>query len=341
MNGARFVLSRSKVVERYGFLRGVCPNISYSDKTNPEVGRVLEEETDCMFSVHMPEGLEWIRDKGRVWFIGQAFSEDVLKSLFDQGICNYVIDNESDLKTFLDYIKKEDRKVNLLLRMKFHETTVYKGRYFLFGMSADIINGLIPDLRGNEHILKLGIHFHRKSQNTGNWNLKYMLEEMLTPETLESIDVINIGGGIPIEYKNTKDSNLEYILVKIRELREWLEEKGIEMVMEPGRPISGPAVKLETFITMIDGRNITVNCSVYNSYMDTIVIPHKLLVEGEGEGRSYLIKGYTPCSMDIFRYDVKLKNPKVGDRIVFLNAGAYNIASDFCTLKKPETVIAD
>ena len=113
------------------------------------------------------------------------------------------------------------------------------------------------------------------------------------------------------------------------------------MVMEPGRPIAGPAVKLETYITMIDSRNITVNCSVYNSSMDTIVIPHKLLVEGEGKGETYLIKGYTPCTMDIFRYDVKLSEPKVEDKIVFLNAGAYNIASDFCNLSKPKTVITD
>jgi len=85
-----------------------------------------------------------------------------------------------------------------------------------------------------------------------------------------------------------------------------------------------------------------VNCSVYNSAMDTFVASIKLEVEGELEsGTAFTIKGQTPCSMDIFRYRVFLKNPKPGDKIVFLNAGAYNFASDFCSLRKLETVVVD
>ena len=110
-------------------------------------------------------------------------------------------------------------------------------------------------------------------------------------------------------------------------------------MMEPGRPIAGPAVALETRITSIAGRSVTVNASVYNSSMDTIIVPHKLLIEGEGEGESYIVKGCTPCSMDIFRYDARLRDPVVGDRVTFLNAGAYNFASNFCNLEKPRTVV--
>ncbi len=341
MDKARFVLSRSGVLERYEFLKGICPRISYSIKTNPEVGRVLEEETDCFFSIHTPEGLEWVKDYKRVWFLAEALDTEGFSGLLERGIENFVIDSEPDLDMFLKAIAGAGARVNLLLRMRFQETTVYKGRYFLFGMNAGAINRLIPELRRNEGIKKLGIHFHRKSQNTGNWSLRYMLEEMLSGETLEAIDVVNIGGGIPVAYRNTNDSNLDYILKKISEVREWIESKGIEMMIEPGRPLSAPGVRLETFITSVDSRNITVNCSVYNSSMDTIIVPHKLLVDGEGEGESYVIKGCTPCSMDIFRYDVKLKNPRVGDRLVFLNAGAYNFASSFCNLERPETVIVD
>ncbi len=343
MDKARFVLSRSVVLERYGFLRGICPNISYSIKTNPEVGRILEDETRCFFSVHTPEGLAWVRDPKRVWFMAEALDTEGFSELLERGIENFVIGNESDLEIFLKAMEKASARVNLLLRMRFQETTVYKGRYFLFGMPSKTINRLVPKLRKNKKIRKLGVHFHRSTQNTGNWSLKYMLEEMLTGETLKAIDVVNMGGGIPVAYKNTTDSNLDYIVEKITEFREWLESMGIGMIMEPGRPIAAPAVRLEAFITSISGRSITVNCSVYNSSMDTIIVPFKLLVEGEGEGtsESFVIKGCTPCSMDIFRYDVKLRNPSVGDRLVFLNAGAYNFASDFCNIRKLETVIVE
>jgi ornithine decarboxylase len=341
MNKARFVLSRSRVLERYGFLREICPNISYSIKTNPEVGKVLDDETDCFFSIHTPEGLGWVKDLKRVWFLAEGLDRTMFRRFLIYGIENFVIDNDADLGNLLKVLDEGRWKINLLLRMRFQETTVYKGRFFLFGMTPQEINKLVPELRDNPHISRLGIHFHRKSQNTGNWNLKESLEEILTEETLKAIDLMNIGGGIPVDYKNTRASNLDYIIGKIRELREWLKEKGIEMIIEPGRPLAGPPVRLETHITSISGRHITVNASVYNSSLDTIIIPHKLLLEGEGEGRSYIVKGCTPCSMDIFRYEVRLRDPKVGDRIVFLNAGAYNFTSSFCNLERPPTVVVD
>jgi len=44
--------------------------------------------------------------------------------------------------------------------------------------------------------------------------------------------------------------------------------------------------------------------------------------------------------MDLFRYRVYLKDePKVGGKITFLNAGAYNFSTDFCNLPTIETEI--
>ena len=61
----------------------------------------------------------------------------------------------------------------------------------------------------------------------------------------------------------------------------------------------------------------------------------------ETEGDFYLIKGNSPTRDDIFRYKVKLKNPKPGDKLTFLNAGAYNYTTDFFGYKKLETVIIE
>ena len=62
---------------------------------------------------------------------------------------------------------------------------------------------------------------------------------------------------------------------------------------------------------------------------------------GENMGKYYMIKGNSPTRDDIFRYKVKLRNPKRGDKIVFLNAGAYNYTTDFCSFKKLKTEIVD
>ena len=135
---------------------------------------------------------------------------------------------------------------------------------------------------------------------------------------------------------------LNSIFNKITELKEFLNENHINLIIEPGRFIAAPSARLITKIVSINENNIIVNASVYNSDMDAIIVPVKLLVEGEQkQGTPYVIKGITPCSMDLFRYRVYLENPKVGDTLTFLNAGAYNFTSDFCDLEKIETEVVE
>ena len=101
-------------------------------------------------------------------------------------------------------------------------------------------------------------------------------------------------------------------------------------------------MKLETEILQIQEKNIVLNTTIYNCALDTILTGTKMLVEGElEEGRDYLVKGNSPTRDDIFRYKVKLENPKVGDKIVFLNAGAYNYSTDFFGYNKLNTEIVD
>lgn len=339
----RFILSKSKLLEQYNFLKNLVDSVSYSLKTNPIVGRVLEENTDSWFTVHFMSYLNNVKDKSRVWFVGQSWNEQDLDALFEKDIISFIVDNENDLKTLLDYISNKDYKINLLLRMRMKEHTVKTEKHFVFGMFSRQINELIPKLRANNKIDKLGIHFHRKTQNISEWSLKEELSEVLIESTLRSIDVVNIGGGLPVEYKNYKTDSIDYIFDKIKELREWLnQEYNVKVIIEPGRFLAASCMKLEATIIAIYDNNIIINCSVYNSAMDTFVAHIRLLVENELEnGAAFTIKGLTPDSMDVFRYRVYLDNPKIGDKIVFLNAGAYTYSTDFFNLERPETIIAE
>ena len=77
--------------------------------------------------------------------------------------------------------------------------------------------------------------------------------------------------------------------------------------------------------------------------MDTFVAHIRLKVKGELEekGEAFTIKGCTPDSMDIFRYRVYLNRPNIGDKLVFINAGAYTYTTDFCNLPKLKVIIQD
>ena len=344
MQKAKFVLSKSKVLEQYNKVMELADFVSYSSKTNQEVTKILEKETNCLFSVHLMNELKHVSDKSRVLFLAQAWNSEMIKELINMGIRYFVVDNEVDLDELLKFLSKEDIRINLLLRVKLKENTIRTEKYFVFGMNSNVVNKRIRELKKNDKIINLGIHFHRKTQNMSEWNLKYEISNILEGDVLSMIDIINIGGGLPSVYANTNEDVIRTVFDKIKEVKKWLNGKEIRIIIEPGRFIAAPAVKLVTYIQSIYESNIIVNASVYNTDMDALIVPVKLLVKGElekGNGKPYIIKGETPCSMDLFRYRVYLKDVKIGDKLVFLNAGAYNFSSDFCDLEKLETEVID
>jgi ornithine decarboxylase len=337
---AKFILSKSKVLKQLKIINEISDSVSYSLKTNFEVGKILEKDSNCFFSVHSLESLELIKDKSRVWFFGQSWNMNELKLLVDRGVYNFVIDNQNDLKIFLEFIKNKKNKFNLLLRFRLKENTIHTGKHFVFGMRANEINLLIPKIRNIKNINKIGIHFHRKTQNVSEWSLKEELKDSI--KILDSIDFVNIGGGIPIPYKNHRPEILKNIFSKIKEVKEFLNSKGIKLIIEPGRFIAGPSINLETEIINIYENNIAINASVYNCAMDTFIANIRLLIDNElNFGERYVIKGCTPDSMDIFRYSVFLNKPRIGQKITFLNAGAYNFSTDFCKLPKLKTEVIE
>ncbi|MBT5740110.1 decarboxylase [Candidatus Woesearchaeota archaeon] len=338
-----FILSKSVVLKQYNKVKEHCSIVSYSSKTNPLVTSVLEENNDCWFSIHLKNELKNVKDKSRVLFLAQAWTVQEVASLVSLGINKFAVDNEQDLETLLVYLGKSDVMITLFLRLKLKEHTLRTEKYFVFGMSSSTINEKVRTLIDHPNISALGVHFHRKTQNMAEWNYQYEISSALDNDVLEKIKFMNIGGGLPSEYANTNVKVVSGIFNKIDLLKEWLLEKKINLIIEPGRFIAAPAVKLVTTIVGKHSNNLIVNASVYNTDMDALIVPVKLLVEGElnKEGKPFVIKGITPCSMDLFRYRVYLDNPQVGDSLVFLNAGAYNFTTEFCDLDKIETEIVE
>jgi len=340
-NQARFLLSKSQTIAQYKKAKSMADLVSYSFKTNNDVGKILED-TDSMYTLHSIESADMIKDMSRIWYLAQAWCTKELDMVFQKGMNKFIVDNEKDLQMLLDYIEKHDKKIWLLLRIRLKEHTIHTGKYFVYGMKKDMVKKWLPVCKENRKIEKLGLHFHRKTQNVSEWNILEELSAMFTKEDFKDLSYVNIGGGLPAEYKNFRSEVMNNIFKKIKKLRDYLNSIDVEMILEPGRFLAASPVILEAEIMNIYDNNIVVNCSVWNSAMDTFIQHIRLLVEGEKEsGTAYTIKGQSPDSMDILRYRVFLENPVIGDKIRFLNAGAYNFHSNFCNLPKIETVIVE
>jgi ornithine decarboxylase len=336
-----FILSKQKLLNQVKLLTDLGLKISYSYKTNKEVGDTLQEiAPQVNYSIHAKEEIEKIKDKSKVSFFTQAESTEELKEILSKEIRTFVIDNEIDLNNLLKIINTE---INLSLRMKFQEHRIGSGKYFVYGMPSKKINEIISQIKDNPLIKNLGVHIHRKSQNTSEWEIQEELKDSLTEESLERLNTINLGGGLPVEYRSYTSKVLPYIFRKLTNTKNFLNKYNIQTIIEPGRFLAAPCIKLQTEIIQIQDKNIIINTTIYNCALDNILTGTKMLIEQElpedQEGNYYLIKGNSPTRDDIFRYKVKLKNPKVGDTITFLNAGAYNYTTDFFGYKKLKTEI--
>ena len=136
----KFVLYKNRVLKKYSELQNLGLKISYSLKTNYKVGKVLENESDSMFSIHSLKELERVEDKKRIWYFLLGNSEQDLERSWNLGVRNFVVDLVDDLSLLEKFIEIKKEKINLLLRINLKENTVFSGRYYVFGMKSEIVN---------------------------------------------------------------------------------------------------------------------------------------------------------------------------------------------------------
>ncbi len=213
MSEPYFTLSKSLALKQFDKVASLCDSVSYSSKTNQLITPILEENRDCLFSIHLEEELVHLKDLSRVLFLAQGLTDKQLSHLISLGVFRFVIDNLEDLDFLLSYLEKNPSlHIELMLRVKVKENTVKTERYFVFGIPSQIVGKKILILKGHKQISSLGIHFHRKSQNVAEWNVQYELEHMFSSEVFDSIDVLNIGGGLPSVYAHTNIKIFDGIL---------------------------------------------------------------------------------------------------------------------------------
>lgn len=342
---AKFILSKSVLLAQVKKLTDLGLKISYSYKTNRIVGDLLQElSPEVEFSLHAPEEIEMIKNKSKIHFFTQAELESELTEILEKGVRSFVVDNEVDFERLIRVIEEMKTKITLSLRMKFQEHRVGTGKYFVYGMPSDKVNDLIKEIADHGFIDKIGIHLHRKSQNTSEWEIVGELKDSISPEVLDRLDFINLGGGLPSIYRSSSIDVSDYIFEKLKKAKDWLDSHDIKTIIEPGRFLAAPCVRLETEIIQKYEKNLVLNTTIYNCALDNILTGTKMLVEGELQegGAEFLIKGNSPTRDDIFRYKVRLsESTKVGDQIIFLNAGAYNYTTDFFGYKRLETEVED
>ena len=146
--------------------------------------------------------------------------------------------------------------------------------------------------------------------------------------------LIDIGGGFEDEIQLLELNEQ----LKSNNITDTIDNLNIQMIAEPGRLFCQGVLEIETEIIAIRERNIdkiktlyiTINDSVYHSFQGKIYdgqsfepIPNY----DSGELVRCIIFGQTCDSLDMICDNCILPYPKLGDKLVFKNMGAYSLAS--------------
>ncbi len=335
------VLSRNKLLRNVRLFRTTLPEVElfYSVKANahPEVLKILVDAgvSFDIASIYEYEILKSLgADNNRMFYTHPIKSLDEIEYFFEQGIDTFVADNRVELDKIASVAA--GRKAKVVLRMLVENPVARINLSAKFGAPPDELLELAFYAR-KLGIEVHGIAFHVGSQTTGSHPYVNALNEVkrLTDILMSegfSPKLIDIGGGFPIPYPEW----VPPFQVFARPIREIVTEyfPGMRVIAEPGRFIIGNAVAL---ISSVIGRSkragvdwVFIDDSIYHTFSGKLYDDADYPIvhfRDKEPSRVTVIGGRTCDSHDILYQSVLLPEMKIGDIIVFLNVGAYTLAS--------------
>ncbi|MFZ5628270.1 MAG: type III PLP-dependent enzyme [Spirochaetota bacterium] len=355
-------IDRSKVRQNYLDLKEALPpfRIAYAIKSNshPEIIEILKKEGSHFETASIAE-IEKLLSLGvkaeEIVLSNPVKAPAAIEKALAHGVTIQSFDSVEELEKFRPHAAAStplSRRVRPQLRIVVPNEGSMWPLSGKFGADEELWPVIFRYMKENEIPLD-GITFHPGSQceTIAGWDSALYLtwrcieiarEYGLNPTT------INIGGGLPVPMGRKIPAVSDIGKVVLRHLKEW-ERKGFkpaDLIVEPGRFISGSAGVLASKIIGVARREKTwafMDCGVFTGMMETIDgITYPMLFSGTGEKETAMLCGPSCDSVDKM-YETQIPQPKTGDKILFLSAGAYTsvYASEFNGFLGPQMVFLD
>jgi len=262
------------------------------------------------------------------------------------GCTTFVVDNPDELRKFLPYAEVAE----LLLRVSFRSPDAKIDLSKKFGCAPAAAHALLAEAATLGIRIK-GLSFHVGSQAIDPRKHVEAVEvcgaiiARAAEAGLPALEVLDIGGGFPVDYTDTVMLIGEFC----RPIRAALARlpQGLRVIAEPGRYIAAPAV---TAVASVMGRAerdghwwYYLDDGLYGSYSGQLFDHTKYPVdclEWAGERFPSVLAGPTCDSIDVIDDNIMLPALAAGDLIVGRMMGAYTWANatEFNFFRKPEVV---
>jgi len=367
-----YVYSASAIRERVGAFahafRNVKHTICYSVKANSNLSILrLLGKLGCGFDVVSGGELERVlranrRVARKVVFSGVGKTVAEMDAALKADILMFNLESASELEALAQRAAKLKRKARVAFRVNpdvpadTHPYISTGLRKHKFGVPLGEARELYTRVAKAKYLQVAGVSVHIGSQIMDFAPFGAAMERVAElvrqlRGDAHRIEYVDAGGGLGINYKACESADFsksanEYALAVTRPLR----GLGVELLLEPGRSIVGPAGVLLTRV-LYRKTNGEKKFVVVDAAMNDLIRPslyqaehHIVPVQIGGQNSEVVdIVGPVCESGDFFARDRELSVLNEGDLVAILDAGAYGmaLASNYNSRPRAAEVLVD
>jgi ornithine decarboxylase len=256
-----------------------------------------------------------------------------IRNALHAGVRVFVADNPDEVRKFRTHRKQAE----LLLRVSFRSPGAVSDLSRKFGCDPEAAMDLAR-LAAKLGIQVRGFSFHVGSQASDA--LKHVeaieacvvLLKQARREKLGRFDILDIGGGFPIDYAKRVPDIVKFCAPIRKALA--VVPKNVRVIAEPGRFIAGPcAMGVASVMGRAEREGLWwyyLDDGVYGSYSGVLYDHAQYPIESLKQSddlRPSVLAGPTCDSIDVIAENILLPKLKVGDLVIGRSMGAYTWAS--------------
>lgn len=331
------VINKRLIRERYQEFRDQFKGarLYYALKANPHPGIVqLLQEMGCEFEISSLGELELLLRLGvpsyRVISGNPVKERSFVEQAHASGIDLFALDSYAEIEKLAECAPGSRVTVRLSVPNEGSEWPLSKK----FGVESEHAAELLRRA-GDRGLKPVGVTFHVGSQCTRAATWATAIEKsrvvwQLAAERGLELNLLNVGGGFPIEYLKPVPSIADIAEV-IHGSVAGAFPAGVDLAIAPGRALVGEAGILSATVIARAERDskpwFYLDIGVFNGLMESVGgIKYRIMTGKDGPAIQCVLAGPSCDSFDVISTEAELPDLQVGDRVRIMSAGAYTTA---------------
>ena len=308
----------------------------------------------------------------KIVFAGVGKSDWEIELALSVGIFCFNVESIPELEVINEIASRMDKKATVCFRINpnvgahTHVNITTGLADNKFGIAMSDMEKVIAMAAKSSNIIFKGLHFHIGSQILemddfiALCNRINEIQDQLESKGIK-LEVINVGGGLGIDYSNPIDSPIPDFKTYFETYNKHLRLRpGQSVHFELGRAVVGQCGALITKVNYVKSNSLQTyanekeagvkNFVIVDAGMTELIRPalydahHRIynITSNESE-ETYDVVGPICESSDVFDKNIKLNKTKRGDLIAILSAGAYGeiMASQYNCRSLPKSYTTD